>query len=143
MSSPLCFFALTTGLLLTFSPITSYAAQHTPVELWRVGDDGLTIKFADALESEFKASRLFVLSCCNKPGTLVVTISKNVGWRRIGRRTQVLYSVEFTSVRQVKIGSSTGVCWASELRKCATQVVGDAASALDIRVHEGDVHVQH
>lgn len=42
---------ITAAWLLVFWPDVTYAAQPTPVEVWRVGDDGLTMKFSDAVET--------------------------------------------------------------------------------------------
>jgi hypothetical protein len=61
-----------------------------PVEVWRGGDDGLTLTLADAFENAFTASPYFILSSGRKKGTLVVRIPTHVGWRQIGKRTRVL-----------------------------------------------------
>jgi hypothetical protein len=120
---------ITAAWLLVFWPDVTYAAQPTPVEVWRVGDDGLTMKFSDAVETEFKASPAFVLSSGKKPGTLIVTIPTNVAWKRIGKRTQIRYAIEFKSINEKKLGSNAGICWENSLQNCAAQVVRAAVSA--------------
>jgi len=94
-----------------------------------VGDDGFTQKLRDTLENAFKSSPDFSLSSGKKPGTLVVTIPTNVGWKQVGKRMQVLYTVEFASVDNQNIGTNTGSCWDDMLSKCAAQIVKDAKIA--------------
>jgi hypothetical protein len=105
-------------------------AKQTPVEVWRGGDDGATLRLTDALEATFRASPAFVLSSGKKPGTLVVTIPTHVGWKQIGGRNQVLYTVEFTSADGRNLGTATGSCWDDALSECADQIIRDAANAM-------------
>jgi len=97
-----------------------------PVEVWCGGDDGLTLTLRDAMENAFKSSPDFQLNSGKKPGTLVVTIPSNVKWKQIGGRTQILYSVEFTSIQDQKLGSSTGSCWDDKVASCALKILKDA-----------------
>jgi hypothetical protein len=103
----------------------------TPVEVWVGGDDGLTQKLEDAMESAFRSSQDFTLSSGKKPGTLVVLIPTNVGWKKIGTRTKVLYTVEFRSqtLDGRKISDDKGSCWDGEYAKCAAHIVEDAKTA--------------
>jgi hypothetical protein len=96
------------------------------VEVWRVGDDGLTLRFTDAIESALKASQNFTLSDGKKEGTLLVTIPTNLRWKRIAGRTRALYAVEFSTLEGLRFDGSTGSCWDNELHKCASQIVRDA-----------------
>lgn len=105
------------------------ADKRILVEVWSGGDDGLTQRLRDALESAFKASKDFNLSSGKKPGTLVVTISTHVAWKQIGARNQVLYTVGFASTDDHKIGTSTGSCWDDALAKGAAQIMKDARLA--------------
>lgn len=119
-------------ILITAAMITTACvgapslAKSVPVEVWRGGDDGLTSRFADALESAFRGSSAFVLSEGKKPGTLIVTIPSNVGWKQIGSRTEVHYSVTFTDTSSQAFGVSKGACWEDQLSKCAVHVLTDA-----------------
>jgi hypothetical protein len=97
-----------------------------PVEVWRVGDDGLTVRLSEALESAFDESRDFTPSSGKAPGTLIVTIPKHVGWKEFGKRTQVRYTVEFKTADEVSVGRSEGACWEDAIEKCAAQVLRDA-----------------
>lgn len=128
--------------LLLFSttltcPMNASDKNPIPIEVWRGGDDGLTLRLADALENAFKASPHFILSSGRKKGTLVVRIPTHVGWKQIGKRTRVLYNVEFASADDQNVGGSTGSCWEDALTQCAAEVVnkaGIAARVLSSRV---------
>jgi hypothetical protein len=117
------------SLVLAMCGAKADGAKPTLVEVWCVGDDGLTQRLRDALENALKLSPDFSLSSGKKPGTLVVTIPTNVGWKQVGKRMQVLYAVEFASVDNQNIGTNTGSCWDDMLSKCAAQIVKDAKIA--------------
>jgi hypothetical protein len=110
----------------------SAQAPPTLVEVWCVGDDGLTHGLRDAVENAFKSSSDFQLSSGKKPGTLVVTIPTNVVWKQAkqaDKRTKVLYGVEFASADNKTISKSTGSCWDDALTKCADRIVNEARTA--------------
>jgi hypothetical protein len=117
------------SLVLAVCAAKADGAKPTLVEVWCVGDDGLTQRLRDTLENALKSSPDFSLSSGKKPGTLVVTIPTNVGWKQVGKRMLVLYTVEFASVDDQNIGTSTGSCWDDALSKCAAQIVKDAKIA--------------
>ena len=101
-----------------------------PVEVWRVGDDGLTSKLTDTLEAALGSSQDFALSSGKKPGTLVVTIPNHVRWKTAsGGRPRVIYTVEFSSVDAQVIGRANGTCWDDSLLTCAAQIIKDAKVA--------------
>lgn len=112
----------------------SDSAKPALVEFWHVGDDGLSQKLADRVENAFKTSPDFILSSERKPGSLIVTIPTNVEWKRVGKRTQVLYRVEFASADNKIISNTTGSCWDDKLAKCAAQIV-KAATIAARKVH--------
>jgi len=116
-------------LLLVSLNARAKTSEKTLVEVWSGGDDGLTLRLRDALESAFKSSQEFSLSSGKTPGTLVVTIPTHVDWKKMGRRTQVFYTVEFASIDHQNITTSTGSCWDDRLAKCADQIVKDAKMA--------------
>jgi hypothetical protein len=105
------------------------SGKPTLVEVWCGGDDALTHGLRNTLENAFKSSQDFSLSSGKKPGTLVVTIPTHVGWKQVGKRTQVLYRVEFSSADDKVFSTSTGSCWDDRLTKCATQIVKAARIA--------------
>jgi hypothetical protein len=119
--------ALVVALTLANPAEVALSKQMTTlVEVWCVGDDGLTIRLRDTLESAFSSSREFHLSTGKKPGTLVVTIPSNVGWKQVGKRIKVHYTVEFASADGHGLNTSKGTCWDDALTKCAVQIVHDA-----------------
>lgn len=105
------------------APIRDHSIR---VEVWHVGDDGLTTRLADAIEVAFKHSHRFVLSSGNLPGTLIASIPSNVRWKEVNGKTRVLFTVDFTNTHSTSIGQSTGECWDGQLQKCADAVVRDA-----------------
>lgn len=129
-------FAMKNALLTLFglvliAPVVLYArpAAPTPVEVWTVGDDGLTQRLRDAVETKFKSSSDFVLSSGKKAGTLIVTIPTNVAWSKEGTRTRLRYTVEFSSIDDVGVGKSSDSCWDDNLAECASQIYRDAQRA--------------
>ena len=118
------------AFMVTATWVTGAASpKTTPVEFWHVGDDVLSERLADQTESLFKRSPNFTLSSGRKPGTLIVTIPRNVEWQRVGKRDRVHYTVEFSSIGGQKLGIRTGSCWDDNLVTCATQIVKDAKAA--------------
>jgi len=121
--------------LLLACGVASAQTPRTLVEVWKGGDDGLTNRLADALKDAFKSSSDFQLSNGKKTGTLVVTIPSNVEWRQVGKRTKVLYTVDFASIENHPLGTSKGSCWDDVLTKCADKIVKDA-TAVAGKVHQ-------
>src|SRR5260370_37653526 len=96
------------SIVLAVCTINAAPAEPTRVEVWIGGDDGLTLRLRDALESAFRSSPDFTLSSGKKPGTLVVKIPTNVEWKKKAGRTHMLYTVKFTSVDDHNLGASSG-----------------------------------
>ena len=117
------------AVLLVASLASANQSTPTPVEVWCVGDDGLTQRLRESLENTFKDSTDFRQSYGKIPGTLVVTIASNVKWKTIGERTRVFYTVNFSSSNDLKISSKSGSCWDGDLAKCADQIVKAAKTA--------------
>jgi sugar/nucleoside kinase (ribokinase family) len=122
------------SLLFCLALGTSASPKYTLVEVWCVGDDALTTKLRDTLENAFKSSSDFRLSAGGKPGTLTVTIPSNVEWKLVGERTQVFYTVNFSSADNRHLGSSAGSCWEDSLSKCASKIIRDAKTAA-LKIH--------
>jgi hypothetical protein len=124
-----------------------YAADVTtpiPVELWQVGDDALSQKLAVAVETAFRRSPDFRLTSIGTGRRLVVDIMSNVKTEIVGKRKEATYTVRFSSLDDdtsknpdleqrlslaKEISTQRGSCWASELPKCAAQIVSDAKTA--------------
>jgi hypothetical protein len=123
------FLGLLCSLLLWFGAELGASPTSTLVEVWCGGDDALTTKLRDSIENAFTSSSDFRLSEGNKPGTLTVTLPSNVGWKIVGKRTQVSFTVEFASADNQHLGSSTGLCWEDALSTCANKILKDARTA--------------
>src|SRR5262249_336589 len=90
------------GLLIIALPVETISStsrtsspKAIPVEIWRVGDDGLTLRLAGALEEAFKTSHGFVLSRGRKPGSLIVSILQNVRWDRVVGQVLLVNPAQF------------------------------------------------
>lgn len=118
------------SLVVAACAMGAASGKPTLVEVWCGGDDALTLSLRDTLENAFKSSQDFSLGSGKKPGTLVVTIPTHVGWKHVHKRTQVLYSVEFSSADNKIFSTSTGSCWDDRLAKCAAQIVKEARIAV-------------
>ena len=113
---------------------TAWAAESaTPgpiaVEIWRHGDIGSTVKFAEAVEQEIYGSTMFKRNRTRQPETLVIFISATVQQVEIENRSQSWYQVEFKTVDEKNLGTSSGACWADGLSRCAKRVRADAELA--------------
>jgi hypothetical protein len=119
------------GLLMAVVPCAAESASAKPtlVEFSHVGNDALSKTLADKVETAFKQSPDFILTSERKPGTLVVTIPTNVGWKRVGERTEVLYRVRFASADNKIISKATGSCWFDSLANCTDQILRDTKIA--------------
>src|SRR5581483_11802229 len=95
-------------VVISDPPVTWTRPGGTLVEVWLGGDDGLTQRLGDALERAFDKSRDFTPSTGKKPGTLIVSVPKNVGWKEFGSRTQVRFTIDFKAADDVTIGRSEG-----------------------------------
>lgn len=104
-------------------------ATLTPVAIWRIGDDGLTLRFTDALKAAFQASSQFSEGRSKQPGTLIVTVADHVAWKEVGRRVRVSYRVTYSDAAERPLGTAKGRCWEDELSKCAAEVVTRAGAA--------------
>lgn len=98
------------------------------VELWHIGDDGLSQRLFVSVEDTFKRSPKFTVKG-EKTRTLVVRIPTHVDWKQVGSRTPVFYTVEFSSKQGRNLGVRKGECCDNELEKCASQIVKDAKNA--------------
>lgn len=101
------------------------ATPLTPVEEWTGGDDGLTQRLADAVRKTFSASKLFVPSSDQRPGTMRISIVTHVRWEKIETRTKATAKIE---VAKFPLPENPAAffevsCWDDELTVCADQVV--------------------
>ena len=114
-------FAMTFGL-------AAVHAAPVPVEIRRTGDDGLTVRFADALEAGIRGSDAFAIANANGPQHIVFQIPGHLEWRSLGDRTRISFNVEFRRNNHHLLGRSRGSCWDTELDVCVARVLRDARS---------------
>lgn len=124
------FLALVLALM---SGRSSAQQKPTLVEVWCGGDDGLTLKLCDAVEHTFSTSPDFRMSIGRLAGTLLVTIPTNVGWKRVGKKTRILYEVDLSIVGGKNLGERTGACWDDDLQSCSKSIVEEALDAIQKR----------
>ncbi len=118
------FGSVTITNLVSARSIPATAAFGTPlhVDIRRGGDDGLTLRFAEALEAAFHDSELLTLIGERKSGTWIVTIPTHVGWTQIGDRTRMSYRVELTETGSQRVTEKSGLCWDDDLVGCAKRL---------------------
>jgi hypothetical protein len=63
-------------------------------------------------------------------GTLLVTIPTNVEWKRLGKKTRVLYKIDLSIVGGKDFGERTGACWDDDLQSCSKSIVKDSRDAV-------------
>lgn len=124
------------------------AAAEAPmlVEVLGGGHDGLTQKFAVAIEKALISSPDFVVrrqgmmeGAEETVGILVIRIPTHVAWREKRRRTRIIYRVEFSTKDNRRIGQSQGCCWERSVKKCAKEVLLDAKIAAKTVLFEMEV----
>lgn len=123
------------GCVLAALLVASYAFTGstdaeplTRIELWCVGDDGLTQRFRGALERAIEKGCEFILAFGNEPrssNTIVVTIENHLRWRTIGIRKEVSYKIKFADSKGKMLGNSTGSCWEDNLSTCVNKTMDD------------------
>ena len=91
-----------------------------PVSLRLVGDEGLSLRFADALQTELIHDPELRPSKIGEHSTLTIESDHNVRWDELSGRQVVIYTVYVGSKRDDPI---TGVCWENKLSKCARDVL--------------------
>jgi hypothetical protein len=93
------------------------------VEFSHVGDDSLSQKLAAAVEADLRRSPDFRLSAGNQAHRLVVAITKNVEWEKVGKKLRATYTVRFSTAEGQEIGIERGSCWDNALQRCAAQIL--------------------
>jgi hypothetical protein len=104
---------------------TGNDSDRTPVELWAVGDDALTLSLRDAVERAIEASPSLRMDD-TRPPVLVITIPSNVKWRSEAGRTTITYSVEYARPNGSQVDVGTGSCLKENTPQCAEAIVRKA-----------------
>lgn len=101
-----------------------------PVEIWRGGDDGLTVKLADNLNEIFKASNTFTTGKFGTGESLLVKIKENVNLEDLDGRKKIKYSVSFEKKSGLVLHVSEAGCWADEISECAKDIHNAAVNLI-------------
>jgi hypothetical protein len=99
---------------------------RAPVRINLVGDDGLTNKLREALESAIgERAHLRVASSDEHP-ELSIESESNVDWDRLAGQVVVIYTV-YVSSKEAKRVRLTGACFDKDIAKCARDIVERSA----------------
>jgi hypothetical protein len=120
------FLILTIATWAQSDAVFARVYEPIPVEIWRGGDDGLTNKLSDAIESAFAVSDAFVLNKGEKNKMLTVTIPTNVHRERVDNHNEVLYTVELKQKATLRTATISGSCRENKLSICADQIFRSA-----------------
>ena len=117
------FAAILLSACVTQNEGSESTTSATPVEVWVGGDDGLTIRLADAVEEALKASPRFTyVERGSVPDALRLGLPGHVTWAKVDGRVRVKYRVELER-RGQKLAGAEGGCWESELQRCALAIL--------------------
>jgi hypothetical protein len=98
--------------------------------VWCGGDDGLTSRLRDSTEQAFKARSDFPLATEGHRAIYKVLIPTNVGWKQVGSRTKILYTIRLLTMEDKSVGNFKGSCWESAVDSCGTQIVDRTVNLL-------------
>ena len=127
--------ALVVGVvLLTAASPRSLRAQQQeeaplPLQFWHVGDDALSQKLAKEIYVALSHESAFIPSVGKQPRSLLVELPANVSLKKVGKRTKVTYTVNYSNADNQRISSHDGSCPETQLSACAEQIVRGARIA--------------
>jgi len=118
-------------VLLIALASTSLGAHPTALaplrtQLYVVGDDGLTQRFADALDAALVSSPKFLLAPSGAQHDLRLLLAGNLYGHKSGREFVFYIVVVVTDSEEHFLGVHTSLCWESEMKVCAEKAVADA-----------------
>lgn len=116
------------------SPSVCLAAADTPtrIELWRTGDDALTVRFATALEVALSKSGSFLVAlggAPRTPNTVILRIDENLKWKATDVGMTASYRISFEGPTGKSLGKSKGSCSDTDLDACTAQALRDTRRA--------------
>jgi hypothetical protein len=117
-------FALAMSALPLCACSIAHGHRPIPVDVLRVGDDGLTIQFAEILEQEFRDDGRFSLSHGGRAGVLKVTIVTDLRRELQAGKIEAHYLVDIAPAGRAG-HLATGSCIETALPTCARGVIRD------------------
>lgn len=100
-----------------------------PLQFWHAGDDLLSQKLAKEVYVALSHEPEFIPSSATQPGSLLVELPANVSSKKVGKRTKVTYTVNYSTADKHPISSHDGSCLETRLSVCAVQIVRGARIA--------------
>lgn len=111
-------------LFLASATVANASAEplRTPVSVDLVGDDGLTNKLRDSIETALKNNLDLRPAVAGDRNIVSITSGSNVDWYKLGGRTVVIYTVHVFHGG----GSgepNVGICYESGINKCVSDIL--------------------
>ena len=94
--------------------------ERVSVAIRLVGDDGLSLKFGEALDRAVARDDILRNSKDDVSAQLSIESDENVRWDELSGRVVIIYTIFFGSGRSDPIA---GVCWENDIAKCARDIV--------------------
>lgn len=125
---------MVSGALLTGCVGSSrFAETRVEVCVLRGGDDGLTVRFTDALKETIDATPPLVVHDCGAEHHHTINIPTSVDWQRRGASIYVTASVTVSSQNLVTPLLMQSHCFDDRLTDCASDIVQRSLAAWKIR----------
>jgi hypothetical protein len=105
---------------------TNAGAHRVAVEVWRGGDDGLTIRFGEALEAALNGSPVFFAVSITTPEATRLTIEHNLRSLGRGDNAKAAFLITLSTRDRVLMGAIPGQCRQRALESCAARVISRA-----------------
>jgi hypothetical protein len=102
------------------------ASRRIPIELWRGGDDGYTLRLGEALEKALGESGVFLPIVMHDPTAMHLVIETNLRPVESGDNPKAQYVVILEPSHGPPLGAIHGKCRGSEFDRCAHSVVASA-----------------
>jgi hypothetical protein len=117
---------LTLALLLLVSPTEGYSKSvepvRTPVAVSLVGDDGLTLRLSDAIQSELGKDDSLRPAKADDHDVVRIVSDSHVGWDTLGGLKVVIYTV-YVFRGSERGEPKVGICPENDLSKCAIAIL--------------------
>nr|WP_315587419.1 hypothetical protein [Sphingomonas psychrotolerans] len=114
---------LAAPLAVLFSPGASVSSQveRVPVTIRLVGDDALTQRLRNGLESDLQRNSTLRLASSVDRDVIYIESNSNVDWDELGGRTVVIYTV-YVFRGDNRGAPHTGICYERGISKCVDAI---------------------
>jgi hypothetical protein len=111
--------------------------KDTVACVWRRGDDGLTVKFAERLEYRIRATQGLILGDCQEGSSLIVRIPSSLRWSVVASEVEVFAEVNVSAPRLKSPITLRARCSENEINECADSIFDAALRAGEVGVVPG------